>query len=602
MAEPSVVAPGQGQGQAYIWRPDDANRMRIFQMQNMAEMNRARLAASRAAREEQTKQAMDKMAMEGGKFGFYQPVFDQTEKGFRNDYFSDPDTRSRQIKISQHNQRKNTFGANNEVLNNLFAKDLADPELNNDQLSKSYTEKVMQLSRNGQPALPAEVQMQVYNDPNVYNLPAIGGRWLKNFVGKETSETGDRNKSITIIKDKILDDNGNIDYAKIKQYALSDPKVKQAFLTNVKKRVQDEIEPYGNILAPDHLEYEAVQLAKNKEKEVLQEMFSPVWGDYKKTFQYGPIGKGSSAKDPLQSVVLQPVETDTPDYVREFVKDLPDGRSLSKPISEDRRSEFKTFGYSLSGLEEKAVKTIAAQLLPANTKVRPIGMVEMREFNAKARQPLELKQKSQGGKNYQLSRVYAAGEELTPQDEAVVIKMGDKSKIDKPVSKPGLQSEAVLQDYAKNGGNVEYVVRAFADKDFKLGDRVFRKNDPIPSSIASKVDKDKVSVEVGFDLTPMQLQEGTESVTENKKGITTRTTTGSRNPMVNELGKVFVNERDSPGLLSLMKQKAAQSGMSLEKIQQDLYLKNGFVKPDKLSVSKYFKKTGAQQPKSGIDF
>jgi len=599
--EPSVVAPGRGQGQAYIWNTDDANRMRIFQMNNMAEMNRARLAAAKAAREEQSKQAMDKMAMEGGKFGFYQPVFDANEKAFRNDYFNDPDPRSRQYKISQHNQRKNTFGANDIVLNNLFTKDLGDTDLNNDQLSRAYTQKVLELSQNGQPALPAQVQQAVYEDPSIYNLPKIGGTWLKNFVGKETLETGDRNKSITVIKDKILDDNGNLDYVKVKQYALSDPKVKQAFLTNVRARVEDEIAPYGNILAPDHLEYEALQTGKKVEQQVLQEMFAPTWGDYKKTFQYGPVGKGSTAKDPLAAMVLQPVETDTPDYVREVTGTLPDGTTLSKPISEERRSDFKTFGYALSGLEDKSVKTIASQLIASNTKVRPIGMVEMREFNAKAKEPLTIKQKSDAGKNFELSKVYAAGEELKPQDEALMIKNGVQSRIDKPASKPGLQSEVVLQEYAKNGGSTEYVARAFAEKPFTVGNRVFKKGDPVPSAIANKA-KDKVSIEIGFDLTPLQLQEGTESVTESKKGITTRTTTGARNPMVNEYGKVFVSEGSAPGLLNLMKQKAAQSGMSLDKIQQELYLKNGFEAPTKLSVSKFFNKATKQGPKSGADF
>ena len=599
--EPSVVAPGRGQGQAYIWNPDDANRMRIFQMNNMAEMNRTRLAAAKAAREEQTKQAMDKMAMEGGKFGFYQPVFDAAATKFRKNFFANPDPKSRQYDLSGFKQLSNTFGANDEVLNNLFTRDLQDADLNNDQLSRAYTQKVLELSKDGQPALPAEIQQAVYNDPSIYNLPKIGGNWLKNFVGKEELETGDRNKSITIIKDKILDDNGNIDYAKVKQYALSDPKVRQAFLTNVQERVKDGIAPYGNILAPDHLEYEAVQLGKKVEKQVLQEMFAPTWGEYKKTFQYGPVGKGSTAKDPLQSMVLQPVETDTPDYVREVTGTLPDGTVLSRPISEERRSDFKTFGYALSGLEEKSVKTIASQLLAANTKVRPIGMVEMREFKPKAKEALSKGQESPDGTDYTLSKPYAAGEELLPQDVAKMESKGDKAKIDKPASKPGLRSEVVLQEYAKNGGSTEYVARAFAEKPFTVGNRVFKKGDPVPSKIANQ-QKDKVSIEIGFDLTPLQLQEGTESITENKKGITTRTTTGARNPMVNEYGKIFVSEASAQGLLNLMKQKAAQSGKSLEDIQREVYLKNGFEAPTKLSVSKFFKKATKQGPKSGIDF
>jgi len=228
-------------------------------------------------------------------------------------------------------------------------------------------------------------------------------------------------------------------------------------------------------------------------------------------------------------------------------------------------------------------------------------MVEMREFKPKAKEALSKGQQSPDGTNYTLSKPYAAGEELLPQDVAKMESKGDKAKIDKPASKPGLITEVELEQYAKNAGNSKYTVRARATKRFVEGNRVIKKGDPVPPKIANK-HKDKVDIELGFDLTPLQLQEGSESITENKKGITTRTTTGARNPMVNNLGEVFVKQEDVPDMLVYLTKVAAQSGKSLEDIQREVYLKNGFEAPTKLSVSKFFKKATKQGPKSGIDF
>ena len=119
----TVVAPGPGQGQAYIWKPDNSLSDQIYRMGQTAALNKARLDAAQKAKDAKAREDMEKVAMsKPGEYGFYQNDWDGYDNNFKTKYFQIQDPEERRANIADYESKKSTYGANNLVLKDLLEK------------------------------------------------------------------------------------------------------------------------------------------------------------------------------------------------------------------------------------------------------------------------------------------------------------------------------------------------------------------------------------------------------------------------------------------------------------------------------------------------
>lgn len=564
------VAPGQGQGEAFVWKPDMATPMRFFQMDQIRAANKARLEQAKQQEEDKARQALDKTLQEKGEYGWYQPLYSPFNKGFIEDYTATRDLPTAQKKMAYYKNELGNFDAYNKNLTTLVNADLADPELNNDAIAKYTALGVSGLSRPDKPIPPPEEVVAFYRDRDVYNRPQIGANIFKNQVDKITTETGNRAKSETIVRSRILDKEGGFREDVATTLIMGNPKAKKAFEVRVRDLMQEQaaLNP-----TPGQMDYNTT--AKKIQSQVVREFFPPeTTGEYSKTQTFGPVGKSSKPSKPEAPISTMFVSYETPSFPRKVSGRTQDGKAIATQPTQADMQPINTVGYALVPENAKAAKNIAQSVISKGAKYYSVGVLEEKEIPAKAKKDIRQTFEDAKGKTISLNKKYAQGEPISNEDYQKLVKAKMEDLVTKPTKGSAIPEKRMLDIFA-NPTNVSVTKRARSKESFELDGVFYNKNDFLPPSVVSRLAPSFYEVELGVDVVPMQQQESKTTRYDADGNVTITETDKLTSPTTNQLGTIFIPINNAPALKSLVENELKKKNMTLDQLSDELSTQNG---------------------------
>jgi hypothetical protein len=117
---------------------------------------------------------------------------------------------------------------------------------------------------------------------------------------------------------------------------------------------------------------------------------------------------------------------------------------------------------------------------------------------------------------------------------------------------------------------------------------VFKEGDPLPPALLSKLKSSQYEMESGFDLIPLEYQQGsTTTTTDRDANVSTTQRDNLSNPKVNKLGRIFVPEGQAAGIYSSFLQQLAKNGQSIEQVKSELSKMAGYPTSTKTGLGAY---------------
>jgi hypothetical protein len=569
----TVVAPGPGQGQAYIWKPDNQLSDQIFRMGQIASMNQARLKATEKAAKEKARKDMEQAAVKTSEMGLYDPVYQPRTKSWIDNYLKEPDELNRMNMRSERGVNDASFQANNLIAKDRISKLQSDQNYNAEALLPNWYRYLPEAEKevpNGVPT-PDIVFEKVLSKPDAYNYGFIGSRLLKN-VANQTIETGGRRLSTTMTKPMIVDENNNLNLELAKGAILSDAIASKAFKAEIDNQVDQLLLPLKGAASKAQMEALIAQKTPEIELNAAKKFFPQAYTSVSRTNQFGAVPAGPKP-DKAEDIRAEFTKIPLRSLNRDIVERLPDGQVTSKPVSPDNATDYEATGLVLWGGNSAATKELAASSIPRGTEVRPLELLTIEKLPPVAPQNFD-KEVKVGDKTFILSRPYKEGEVLDPKDAKTLReKAGYKNIQERTRTKANTLKTA--DSFIENGGTVAYVAMAFANRDLEYDGKIYKKNDKLPPNVAKQFSKKDYDVELGYLLTPMQ-QQNVETVSVGPNGETVRTTTGLTNPKTDLLGESFISRDKAFKLNAQTREKARKLGLTEQQLNDKILKENGF--------------------------
>jgi hypothetical protein len=591
--EPTTVAQGQGQGQAYIWKPDNATPMRMYQMGQIAALNQARLNAAKKAREDKAREDMEAAALKPGEVGFYQRDWDEWDGNWKKNAVSSKVPLTKDV-LYERERRLATNKANNEILKDFYNKVQSDPLYDPDfVMPKMYEGIRTQKDESTQVARPERVINYTLDNWRAYRPQKIGEQIEQSSVGTRSSETGNRLEQTTIKRSSILKEDGTPDVDEMKKLALGNPFGKRFLESYVKEKTAEAATLIAQGATPQEQQAIAQQAADKATREGLSMIFPETMGLYEKSVRFGAIPAAKKPSD-SEKFGLQIITTSTP-IVQRIIKGEPkklaDGRTeyYTDPVSKETMREAQVPAVNLSGRTASAMKKLAQNLIATGTKVRPIGLIEQKETGPTANKPLNKTINYKDGKEDKtitLERAYKQGEVITEKDAKLLAKA--RQSYNAPSKKNKAVTTAFLDQFVQNPGTVNYTMRPFAKETIVDGKMLYMKDDELPADLLEKLKPSQYEIESGFDLIPLEYQQGVTTTTTDPYMFVTKSTKDNLSaPKINKLGRVFVRGVDAGETYADFLRELRKNGQTIEQVESKLSEMAGYPTATKTGFRAY---------------